>query len=308
MPQYVKSPLNYTGGKYRLLPQINKYLPAKIGTFYDVFCGGANVGINAQAEEIVCLDNDPRVIQILQLIQSKNHDELNQKILEVIAKHNLSQSFLNGYSFYDADSSKGLGKHNKQGYLELRRTYNSTTDIEEKHVLLLVLIIYGFNNQIRFNSKGEYNLPVGKRDYNGSVRKNLAHFNFVATRKNISFRVGDFRELQNHNFAKDDFIYLDPPYLLGTATYNENGGWSVRHEEDLYGLLDQLHNKKVRFALSNVIEHKGKTNEILKYWAQKNNYIVNHLDFHYKNSNYQSTAKQSSTTEVLITNYCVPSR
>lgn len=47
---FVKSPLNYTGGKHKLLPQITKLFPDDIKTFYDVFSGGANVGINATAK------------------------------------------------------------------------------------------------------------------------------------------------------------------------------------------------------------------------------------------------------------------
>jgi adenine-specific DNA-methyltransferase len=48
---FVKSPLNYTGGKHKLLPQITKLFPDNIDTFYDVFAGGANVGINAEAKK-----------------------------------------------------------------------------------------------------------------------------------------------------------------------------------------------------------------------------------------------------------------
>lgn len=36
---YIKSPLNYTGGKYKLLPQIIPMLPSNINTFVDLFGG-----------------------------------------------------------------------------------------------------------------------------------------------------------------------------------------------------------------------------------------------------------------------------
>lgn len=67
---------------------------------------------------------------------------------------------------------------------------------------------------------------------------------------------------------KDDFVYLDPPYLLGLASYNEKGGWTEKDEKDLYILLTRLDKKGIRFALSNVLEHKGKTNTIMKNWAK----------------------------------------
>ncbi|WP_274599342.1 hypothetical protein [Enterococcus faecium] len=43
-----------------------------------------------------------------------------------------------------------------------------------------------------------------------------------------------------------DFIYADPPYLITTAAYNENGGWSEKDEKDLYDYLD----KQMKIILS----------------------------------------------------------
>jgi adenine-specific DNA-methyltransferase len=300
---FVKSPLNYTGGKHKLLPQISKYIPEDIDTFYDVFCGGANVGINAKSKSIVCIDKDKNVIELHNLISSVNFDELHQDILTIIDRFSLSHSYVKGYEVYGAESSKGLGAYNKDKFLLLREEYNNAKHSRERTTLLLVLIMYAFNNQIRFNSKGGFNLPVGKRDYNGSSRRNLAAFNKTAKEKSIKFLVGDFKDLNKIKLSKNDFVYLDPPYLLGLASYNESGGWSETHEKELYNVLDNLNERGIRFALSNVTEHKGFSNDILKKWAQNGGYKLNKLDFNYKNSNYQSTAKHNSSVEVLVTNY-----
>lgn len=301
--RFIKSPLNYTGGKYRLLPQLSKYFPSEIETFYDVFCGGANVGVNSDAENIMCIDKNKQVIQLLSIIQRSNFEELHQAILLIIEKYSLSQSYIWGYQTYNSESSRGLGSFNKDGYLKLRSDYNLMLPSDMKTILLLVLIMYSFNNQIRFNSKGEFNLPVGKRDYNGSSRKNIAAFNRITNDKTIKFRVGDFRSILKRKFSTNDFVYLDPPYLLGLATYNEAGGWNEQDEAELHALLDGLSKKYTKFALSNVIKHKGRVNKILRNWILKNDYNIHILDFHYQNSNYQSSARHSETVEVLVTNY-----
>lgn len=297
---YVKSPLNYTGGKHKLLPQITKLFPENISTFYDVFAGGANVGINANAQNIICVEKNKPVVDLLRLIQGTNFSDLNQHIVNLIDEFGLSQSYIKGYDFYGAESSGGLGKVNKQAFLGLRDEFNKS---KGRIDLLLVLILYSFNNQIRFNSKGDFNLPVGKRDYNGSSRRNVAAFNQAANEKNIKFKNTDFRDIATMKLQKDDFVYLDPPYLLGLASYNELGGWTEKDEKDLYVLLSKLDKNGVRFALSNVLEHKGEVNEIMRQWAEKNDYKINKLNYHYKNSNYHSTAKNNKTVEVLITNY-----
>lgn len=300
---FVKSPLNYTGGKHRLLPQISRHIPKDITTFYDIFCGGANVGVNANASKVVCVDKDENVIRLLNLIKSVNFEELHQEILDVVNRHNLSQSYINGYDAYGAESSRGLGAYNKEKYLTLRSAYNSARQSRDKTLLLLVLVMYSFNNQLRFNSKGEFNLPVGKRDYNGSLRRNLAEFNQAANDKSIEFMNGDFRHLLSYDLSCSDFVYLDPPYLLGLASYNESGGWSEKDERALYDVLTALHTRGIKFALSNVIEHKGLKNGILKNWANSNGFKIHFLDYNYKNSNYQSKAKNNITREVLVTNY-----
>ena len=297
---FVKSPLNYTGGKHKLLPQITKLFPKEIQTFYDVFSGGANVGINATAKNIICIEKNRYVVDLLKLIQKENFEDLNDRVVDIIEKFGLSQSYIKGYEYYGMDSSAGLGQYNKDAFLKLRSEFNKE---KTKMDLLLVLILYSFNNQIRFNSAGNFNLPVGKRDYNGSSRKNVAAFNQVSNEKKILFRNCDFRDIENMSLTKNDFIYLDPPYLLGLASYNEMGGWTEKDEKDLYEILTNLDKIGIRFALSNVMEHKGKTNQIMKDWVEKYKYKVHKIDYDYKNSNYHSTAKSNRTIEVLITNY-----
>lgn len=297
---FVKSPLNYTGGKHKLLPQITKLFPKKIQTFYDVFSGGANVGINATAKNIICIEKNRYVVDLLKLIQKENFEDLNENIVDIIEKFGLSQSYIRGYDHYGMDSSSGLGQYNKDAFLKLRSEFNKEkTRID----LLLVLILYSFNNQIRFNSTGSFNLPVGKRDYNGSSRKNVAAFNQISNEKKIVFRNCDFRDIDKMLLTKNDFLYLDPPYLLGLASYNEMGGWTEKDENDLYEILTKLDKKGIKFALSNVLEHKSKTNQIMKDWINKNKYKLHKIDYDYKNSNYHSTAKGNKTIEVLITNY-----
>ena len=60
--KYLKSPLNYIGGKYRLLPQMMPYFPADIATFVDLFCGGANVAVNVAADHILCSDINSKIM------------------------------------------------------------------------------------------------------------------------------------------------------------------------------------------------------------------------------------------------------
>ncbi len=297
---YTKSCLNYTGGKYRLLKQLLPLFPKNINSFVDIFCGGCNVALNVKSNNTICNDINTPLINLFQYIKESDLDFLINSINEIIEEYGLSKSEQYGYQYYNCNSSKGLSKYNKVKYLKLREDFNSNVISNfNKCLYFYTLIIFGFNNQIRFNKKNEFNIPVGKRDFNCRVQKNLKKFHKTINCKDITFTNHDFREFSLENLNSKDFLYADPPYLISNASYNEQNAWLSIHEKCLLKFLDNLNSNNINFALSNVLESKGKENKLLKEWSK--DYNVNYLNFDYNNSNYQT--KKGKSIEVLICNY-----
>ena len=305
----IQSPLNYTGGKYRLLPQILPLFPQKIGTFVDLFCGGCNVGVNAACLRVEYNDGSVQLIRLLQTLRATPQKQLLEKIYAIIAQYGLSLVSQHGYDYYGCDSSRGLGPYNKEKFLALRAAYNQGCAEgktgPEQDILLYVILVYAFNNQIRFNSKGEFNLPVGKRDFNAKMEQKLLDFTAKLQEQESVFSCCDFREYDISPLGSSDFVYADPPYLITCATYNENGGWGEQDEKDLLAFLDSLHEKGVRFALSNVLRSKGRENAILLEWLKRNKTRYRALPLHYTyaNASYHTKDKRGSAEEVLVVNY-----
>lgn len=301
--KYIASPLNYTGGKLKLLPQILPLFPKKIETFVDLFCGGCNVGVNVNAEKIFCNDSNEKLIEFFNYLKNTDYKAFFRQISKVIEEFHLSNTAENGYSFYGCNSSAGLSSYNREHFLVLRENFNSLQTKDSYYFAkFYILIVYAFNNQIRFNSKGFYNLPVGKRDFNKRMSEKLE--TFMRGIANIEFTSKDFREFKTEILTQNDFVYADPPYLITCASYNELDGWNENNEIDLLKMLDKLNERKLRFALSNVLSAKGKVNNILDSWLNKNpEYKCYHLNFDYKNSNYHKTERINKADEVLITNY-----
>lgn len=303
---YAKSPLNYTGGKFKLLPQLENQFPKNINTFIDFFCGGANVACNINANKILAIDNESSLIRVLNLFKKYEYTDIVNKIESIIEKYKLSNTYKYSYEYYECDSSEGLGKYNKKNYLTLRNDYNSINEIQkadDKDFMFLTLIIYGFNHQIRFNNNGKFNMPVGKRDFNSAIRRNLLKFCEKIATKNIYFIDSDYKKFDINKLNKDDFCYFDPPYYLGDASYNENDGWNEFKEKELLAYLNAVNEHGIRFALSNVTEHKGQKNQLLINWAIDNQYNIHNLNYNYNNANYHLKNKNMITKEVLITNY-----
>lgn len=292
--KYVKSPMNYTGGKYKLLHQIEPLFPEDINLFVDLFTGGGNIAVNVKANKIVANDCEENIIGIYKTFQGyDNVDELIGQIEEIIKTYGLTIDDTEAYNKFRKDYNC---LKTSQGNYSPLSSYNI-------NILLYVLICYSFNHQYRFNSKGEFNMPFGKErsQWNENMKNNLIKFHRRIKEKDIVFLNKDFRQLKVDKLGNDDFVYCDPPYLITCATYNEKDGWNQKCEEDLLKLLDELDTKKIKFALSNVLYSKGKTNDLLIEWSKK--YTVHHLDYTYQNCNYHTKDKTNKSDEVLITNY-----
>lgn len=305
----IQSPLNYTGGKYKLLPQILPLFPKDINVFVDLFCGGCNVGINVKCNRVIYNDLNENLLCLYNTFKNLDKESILAWIYEIIGKYDLSLVSEYGYDHYECESGKGLGDYNRDKFLKLRADFNekyANGNVDYYYyIMLYVMIVYAFNNQIRFNSDGKFNLPVGKRDFNKKMEQKLVEFIDRIQEQNCTFTCCDFREFDISTLTPQDFVYVDPPYLITCATYNEQGGWSEAAEKDLYAFLDGLHNRNIRFALSNVLRSKGRENKILIEWLEKNTgkYTSIPLNYSYSNSNYQTKDKISVSEEVLILNY-----
>ena len=275
--KYIKSPLNYVGGKYKLLKEILPLFPDKINTFVDLFGGGFNVGINVNAEHIVYNDLEEHVVELLDYLSNNETEKLLSEIDVLIEKYNLS-------------------KENAEGFNQLREYYNEENN---SPIVFYTMICYAFNYQIRFNQNGKYNMPFGKArsSFNPSLRQKFIEFVEELHSKDITFLSESFETFNIEDLDSNDFVYCDPPYFNSVAAYNEQGGWTEEHEKMLLILLDSLNDKGVKFALSNNLKYE---NPLLDKWKDK--YRVHYLNGDYSNCNYHKIDR-SKDVEVLITNY-----
>ena len=302
--EVIPSALNYTGGKYKLLSQILPLFPKDADQVVDLFCGGCNVGINVDCNKVLFNDSNEYLMGLLDTFRRLTKEEIFDWMYKSIDKYGLSLVSKNGYDFYNCESSKGLGEYNKAGYNKLRDDFNKKASKDNEYYLMLyLLIVYSFNNQLRFNRKGEFNLPVGKRDFNSKMQGKLEAFIDRVKSGDYRFTTDDFRNVNMEGYTDKSFFYADPPYLITCATYNEQAGWTENDEKDLLNYLEALDKKGIRFALSNVLESKGKKNVILLEWINQNKkFKVIPLNYNYTNSNYH-TRKDGITKEVLVVNY-----
>ncbi|MCQ2306042.1 MAG: Dam family site-specific DNA-(adenine-N6)-methyltransferase [Bacteroidales bacterium] len=271
------SPLNYIGGKSDLIPFLKNNMPCNISTFYDLFGGGFNVGINSDSNSVVYNDTNFIVKGLIEHICKSDVSTFISDVEKVIMKN-------------------GLSKNAKDEYVSFRGKYNSIKLESRSYTDLFVLVLFGFQQQIRFNSNYDYNNPVGMAGYNDRIKEKLVSFSNHAKTKNIKYFSDDF-EIFYDMITSEDFVYIDPPYLITLGSYNDGrrgfNGWDEKEEIRLLNFINRLSAKGVRFMLSNVLIHNGKENSILRQWIYDNGYNVISLDY----------SIRSKRNEIIVVNY-----
>jgi len=269
------SPLNYMGGKSEMMKFIKEYSPKNINRVIDLFAGGFNVGINYDVDEIIYNDCNYKVKELIQMLKSIDTYEMYNYLVSMIKKYKLE---------------KGA----KGPYIKLRELYNRPEPPIRDPKLLYLLILYGFQQQIRFNSSLEYNNPIGQSGFNDKIFEKLVSFSRKLKDENITFMSEDFEKLEKFANSKT-FFYCDPPYLITLGSYNDGkrgfNGWNEKDEIRLLDFLNRIDRKGGKFMLSNVLQHKEKTNEILKSWIIENKYSVIEYEKNFKRN------------EIIVINY-----
>ena len=299
MKKIVRSPFFYVGDKYRLMPQLRQLFPCHISTYVEPFAGGGSSFINTSADRYIVNDINFYVIELHKTLSSfvGRSEELLQRLYDLIDKYGLSCSFKQSY--VSSELKKKYVKtyyahYNKEAYLQLRADFNNSHDL----LILYLLLIYGFNHMIRFNRSGQFNLPVGNVDFNKNVHDAICNYLNFMERNEVVFYNLDFAQFINQmNLAKDAYIYFDQPYLISNSEYNKS--WNESEERRLCECIDELDRKGIRFGVTNLVAHKGVSNEIFLKWAEK--YFSYDISSNYISFNDNAIKKDSR--EVFVTNY-----
>lgn len=249
-------PLNYMGGKTNVIHHIKPHLHGK-STFIDLMGGGFNVGINTNGfQKVIYNDVNFIVKGLLQMFNELPTAEILRFVDKTVIKYRLS-------------------KKDKEAYSKIRNDYNERYRNHPKaNLFLFTVILYGFQQQIRFNSKYEFNNPVGESGYSDSIKEKIVSFSRRLKEMNVEFHEGDFEELES-KVTPDTLIYADPPYLITLGSYNDGkrgfNGWNENDESRLLALLTRLYNIGCKIVISNILGYKDKTNDQLARWIKEHN-------------------------------------
>lgn len=279
---FIETPFNYTGSKFKLLSQILPEMDLSKKTFVDVFCGGGSVYTNV-------VDKYQKVIA-------------NDIITDLVGIH---KSLVESDDIINSTKNLCPGKKNPEGYAELRNSYNENPTPDK----LWALMLSSTNNMIRFNQKFKYNQTYGDRGFSDATQKKVDNFtkHIREYKDNLLYLSTQFDKIE---IDSDMMIYCDPPYgrikeedgSLGKKQISEagyNAFWLKEDDIKLYNFLINADKVGASFMVSGVLYHDGKTCWMLdKLIADGFRYKV--IEYNY---NKVSRKGDKETREIIITNY-----
>jgi DNA adenine methylase len=247
-------PIKCQGIKTKLITHIKENISwERKGRWIEPFLGSGVVLFNIMPKRALVSDINPHIIDFYNKLKSR---QINSETI---------RKFL-------IDEGNNLKLKNGEHYYFIRERFNRTHDPLD----FLFLNRSCFNGVMRFNSKGNFNVPYGHkpdRFRQAYITKIINQVKFLESILNNDweFVTSDWKRVLE-KAKPNDFVYLDPPYIGRHADYYNQ--WS---EKDALELVEMVKKLPCRFIFSMWSKNKYRTNPHMDLWKSYKKVAINHF-------------------------------
>lgn len=222
----MKPILKYPGGKSKEIPEILAHMPREYNRYIEPFFGGGALYFYLENENSIINDVNSRLIDFYKDV-ANNYDEMREQLDKIEKIYKINQlDYEERKKDFPDDRIKNF---NEDLFYEMRNLFNN--NISKKY---LDSVIYFFINKtaysgmIRYNKKGEFNVPFGRYKNLNTQLLTKNHHKLLKTAKIYN---GSYKDI----FAmakQDDFMFLDPPYDCQFTNYGNGKEFTeMQHRE-----------------------------------------------------------------------------
>ncbi|WP_032121107.1 DNA adenine methylase [Clostridium amazonitimonense] len=267
--------VKWVGGKRQLLPEIRKFIPSRITTYYEPFIGGGAVLFDIQPKKAVINDVNCELVNLYEVIK-----DYPDELIEDLKKHKNEEDYF--YQLRELD--------------RVEENYSKLSNIE-KASRIHYLNKTCYNGLFRVNRAGQFNSPFGRyKDPNIVNEITIRAVSKYLNEANIKFLCCDFEESLK-GIKKGAFVYFDPPYdpVSDSSSFTgyAKGGFNRSEQIRLKQLCDNLNSKGIKFLLSN-----SSTEFIMDLYRDYNIEIIQA-----KRAINSKADERGEVDEVLVRNY-----
>ncbi|MFA6938155.1 MAG: DNA adenine methylase [Treponema sp.] len=225
----MKPLIKYRGGKSKEIPYIQKHIPKFSGRYIEPFFGGGALYFYLEPEKAIVNDINTKLISFYEGVKS-NYPKLRIELDKIEKQYESNRKKFD--ELKKQNPSERVEDKNEKLYYEIRDMFNGLKKKTYSDALLYYFINKtSYSGMIRYNSKGEFNVPFGRYEHLNTTLVTENHSNLL---KKAEIYNCDYEEIFNHT-KKDDFVFLDPPYDCIFSDYG--------NEEYKDGFNDECHRK-----------------------------------------------------------------
>ena len=229
--------MKYRGGKSKEIPYIEKHIPEFSGRYIEPFFGGGALFFYLEPKKAIINDINSKLMNFYSGVKN-DFEHLQQELMEIEKLYIKNRKdFYNLKRQYPTERVEDL---NEYLYYQIRNMFNDLTDSIYSDALLYFFINKtAYSGMIRYNSKGEFNVPYGRYANLNTSLITKEHHKLLLNTEILNV---DYKQIFKMA-EKDDFIFLDPPYDCVFSDYGNiehKDGFSEQHHIELANNYKQL--------------------------------------------------------------------
>lgn len=212
----MKPLLKYRGGKSKEIPNIKKHIPNYKGRYIEPFFGGGALFFHLAPKKAIINDINTKLMNFYQGVQD-DFEPLKNELLEIEKIYTINRR--NFEELKSKNLKKRVKDDNESLYYQIRDMFNGLSEKKYSEALLYFFINKtAYSGMVRYNSKGEFNVPYGRYKNLNTSLVTEAHHKLL---RNTEIFNSDYKAVFEIA-SKDDFMFLDPPYDCVFSDYGNS--------------------------------------------------------------------------------------
>lgn len=283
----MKPLIKYRGGKSKEIPHLIKHIPQYNGRYIEPFFGGGALFFHLEPKRAIINDINSKLISFYLGVKN-NFNTLKRELIEIEKIYTINRR--NFEKLKSKTPTKRVEDENEFLYYQIRDMFNELTEKKYSDASLYFFINKtAYSGMIRYNTKGEFNVPYGRYASLNTSLVAKSHSKLLTNAEIYNFDYFEIFKMAN----EDDFMFLDPPYDCVFSDYGNTEHKNGFNEENHIELANQY--KKLKCKALMVI---GRTPLIEQLYRD---YIVDEYGKSYA-VNIRNRFK-SEASHMLISNY-----
>ncbi len=233
----MKPLVKYRGGKSKEIPYLKKHIPKFSGRYIEPFFGGGAMFFYLEPKRAIINDINSKLMTFYKGVKS-NFDFLKKELSEIEKTYRINRRKFE--ELKTQTPTERVNDDNEALYYQIRDMFNDLTDKKYSDALLYFFINKtAYSGMIRYNSKGEFNVPYGRYANLNTSLVTKAHSRLLANTEIYNCDYKNIFEMAE----EDDFMFLDPPYDCIFSDYGNaehKDGFKEKNHTELANAYKQL--------------------------------------------------------------------